>query len=449
MKINSVFKHYFVTIFLVLPLFIKMQNKKFVIIQYVAAYLICCLLIISCNLINGNNDIDAGEIIWSVDNIYSSSTTTQPLIDGDKVFVFHDGFLRAYQLKSGDLIWSQTIFTGGTTRIYSYNLLSDKNNVYIDIGFRYRSYDKKTGNLNWNQEYTSNGSDFSGLGVAKINQNSDYLFLPRRGKVLMVNKINGVINHEFLLNNLLPPGIANQGAKNPLPSPFDDNLLYIPTALWDNVNEPYRLRGNLFAYNIGSGELVWELEGPGKVLPTEEFETTDSMLVASPMNEIRINEKYVVVASNPTMMLVDRLTGDLIWHIPLKDKAIGWIPGYENAFSGVFGGLEIDDSGIYITSADGYLRKLDWKDGSEIWSVEITFTNTTPISISEGKVYFTNSGGGGIWVVDAVSGNVIYNSNPPGKATDSHDVYLSTLGVGNGYMVNVGSKRVYALRSFE
>jgi hypothetical protein len=34
---------------------------------------------------------------------------------------------------------------------------------------------------------------------------------------------------------------------------------------------------------------------------------------------------------------------------------------------------------------------------------------------------------------------------PPGHKTDSYDIYISSLGVGEGYMVNVGSKAVYCL----
>lgn len=81
--------------------------------------------------------------------------------------------------------------------------------------------------------------------------------------------------------------------------------------------------------------------------------------------------------------------------------------------------------------------------------VDIKFTSGTLLTLQKGNLYFNNNGGGGIWVIDTSTGDVIFNSAPPGHQQNSHDVYLSSLAVGNGYMINVGHLRLYALRSFE
>ncbi len=414
--------------------------------QYVA--LIGILLLVSCDIINGDSDQAAGEVVWSVENEYTNSGGKIPIIDGDRVFVFHDGFLRSYRLKDGELLWSQTILSGGATRLYSINQLIDKDNIYIDTGYDYRAYSKVSGQLKYRKEFTTDGLEFAGLGAAQISQNEDYLFLPRKRRVLQVQKINGSIVKEFPLDRLIPEGVE-QGATNPLPSPYGDNILYVPTVYWDTVNEPNKRTGNLFAFDISTGELLWEFKGPDKVMPTEEFEATDSLEIETPMNEIKLTEDHLVVASNPTILLLDRMTGELIWQIPLKSRRFPGYPGEENSFDGVDLGLAIDSSGIYVTSLGGLARKLNWSDGSEIWSVDITFSSTTLLTIKKDALYFNNDGGGGIWVIDAMSGEVIFNNNPPGHQQNSHDVYLSSLAVGNGYMVNVGYLRLYALRSFE
>lgn len=417
-------------------------------VVFLNSLLISVLTLISCDLINGDSGYKAGEVVWSVENEYTNSVSTQPLIDGEHVYVLQDGFLRAYKLTGGKLIWSERILSEGSTRIFSFNLLTDNDHVYIDVGYDYRAYNKTNGNLKWRREFTTDGSEFAGLGTAQISQNEDYLFLPRKRRVLQVQKANGSIVKEFPLDRLIPEGVE-QGATNPLPSPYGDNILYVPTVYWDTVKEPNKRTGNLFAFDISTGELLWEFKGPDKVMPTEEFEATDSLEIETPMNEIKLTENHLVVASNPTILLLDRMTGELIWQIPLKSRRFPGYPGEENSFDGVDLGLAIDPSGIYVTSLGGLARKLKWSDGSEIWSVDITFSSTTLLTIKKGTLYFNNDGGGGVWVIDAMSGEVLFNSNPPGNKENSHDVYLSSLAVGNGYMVNVGYLRLYALRSFE
>lgn len=417
-------------------------------VVYLHIALIGISLLVACDIINGDSDDAAGVVAWSVENEYTNSVSTQPLIDGEQVFVLHDGFLRAYQLNSGKLIWSQRILSAGNTRIFSFNLLVDNDHVYIDVGYDYRAYNKTNGNLKWRREFTTDGSEFAGLGTAQISQNEDYLFLPRKRRVLQAQKHTGSIVKEFPLDRLIPEGVE-QGATNPLPSPYADNILYVPTVYWDTVNEPNKRTGNLFAFDISTGELLWEFKGPNRVMPTEEFQARDSLEIGSPMREIKLTEDHVVVASNPTVMLLDRMTGELIWQIPLKYRRFVGNPGEENSFDGVMLGLAVEPSGIYITSLSGLARKLNWSDGSEIWNVDIKFSNGTLLTVQNKKLYFNNNGGGGIWVIDAMSGEVMFNSNPPGHQQNSHDVYLSSLAVGNGYMVNVGHLQLYALRSFE
>ena len=67
------------------------------------------------------------------------------------------------------------------------------------------------------------------------------------------------------------------------------------------------------------------------------------------------------------------------------------------------------------------------------------YSNISIPTVLDGKLYFNNSGGGGIWVIDATTGAVLFNSRPPEGS------YISSLGVGNGHMVNIGNLKVYCL----
>lgn len=412
--------------------------------------LVNCLTLTACDWITSGKGGDSpkpGDVLWSVDNSVSQINIVQPLIDEGNVYFYQDGRLKSYELKSAKFRWSRQVFdtpTGGHFR----NKVSDAQNIYIYTGFYARSYKKQTGELNWHQDYTNDGSSISGLGGARFSQDNSYLYLPARSRVLMVRKSDGNIVREFPLNRLVPNGI-DQGATDPIPSPYGDDLVYIPTAYWDTVNEPNLLKGNVFAFDKNTGEVVWEFQAPNKLKPTDEFATKDSLIVEASLDDMELTEQYVVVTANTNIILLDRFTGEKIWQRPLKSRMFDGIPGYENSLGSVWVGLEVDDTGIYLAMNDLTARKLSWQDGSELWRVNIRFSNTSIPTVIDGKLYFNNSGGGGIWVIDTMTGKVLYNKPPPGNSRDNGDVYLSSLGVGQGYMVNVGSKRVYALRSFE
>lgn len=421
--------------------------KEIIYNGYIAGSLFC--LIVSCDVSgggdNGNLPGEPGEIIWSIDHEVGQGITVQPLIDQGSVFFFQDGYLKSYDLHSGELNWKDKISNNpavGTVR----NKLSDDDNLYIDRGFWYRSYKKDSGEVNWTLQFTNDPFEFSGLGGPRISQDEEFLYIPKKRRVLKARKSDGEVVLEFPLDRLVPDGIE-QGATNPIPSPFGDDLLYVPTAYWDTTIQPHRLRGNVFAFNKNSGEIIWEFEAPLRLAPTEEFATTDSLEVESAIFDIDLTEDYLIAGSF-TFMLLDRVTGELIWHRPLRFRAFSG-PGEENTISGIDVGMAIDDAGIYVTTLDGFARKLSWEDGAEQWRTDIIFSNTSIPTVIDGLLYFTNSGGSGIYVIDTHTGDIIFNENPPGFQQDINDVYLSSLGVGEGFMVNVGALRVYALRSFE
>lgn len=377
---------------------------------------------------------ELGEIAWSIAHDEEQTTSVQPLIDGSNVFFYQDGYLKSAKLSNGEVNWSSLIDGNGNAGSFR-NLLSDEENIYLDRGFFFRAYNKETGRLVWNTHYTNDGYAFSGLGGPRISQDENSIYLPRNGKVLKVNKSSGKITLEYPLNRLVPESII-QGATDPIP--YDD-MIYVPTVYYDTLNVPVMVKSNIFAYHRTNGELIWELRAPNKVKPTEEFETKDSLLIESSIYDMDLFGDYLIAGVGPSILLLDRHSGEILWHIPLKNRMFTGVPGHENTFGAIDVGLTVDDTGIYLVTLDGTARKLDWEIGSEIWSVNIVYSNTSIPTIMDGKLYFNNSGGGGIWVIDATTGAVLFNSRPPEGS------YISSLGVGSGYMVNIGNLKVYNL----
>jgi outer membrane protein assembly factor BamB len=382
--------------------------------------------------------VKLGDIAWSIAHKEEQTTSVQPLIDDSNVFFYQDGFLKSTKLSNGALNWQVQVWNNSSAGSFR-NLLSDENNIYLDRGFFFRAYEKDTGRLVWNTNYTNDGYAFSGLGGPRISQDEEYLYLPRKGRVLKVNKSSGEITGEFSLDRLVPESIKHlQGATESIPS-LDDDFIYISTGYYDTLSTPVLIKGNVFAFNKHTGDLIWEVRGPEKVQPTDGFEATDSLLIESPIKDIDIYENYLVAGVGPTIMLLDRLSGEILWHIPIKNRMFTGVPSHENTFGGIWVGLTVDYSGIYIVTIDGTARKLDWETGNEIWSVNIVYSNISIPTVLDGKLYFNNSGGGGIWVIDATTGAVLFNSRPPEGS------YISSLGVGNGHMVNIGNLKVYCL----
>jgi len=419
--------------------------------ESVITIVIVSISLCSCGIFGSDGDGDLpgepGEIVWSVDHKKSQSVSTQPLIDEDRVFVLHDGFLRAYELKTGELIWSQTLFTNGKVRIFMLNLLKDDEFVYIDWGFSFAAFSKENGNRRWITNYTTDGRDFSGTGGARMSMDESYLYLPRNKKVLKADKTNGDIVLEFSLLSHVPEGIV-QGATETLVSPFGDEFVYVATGMWDTTGEQDLLRGNLFAFNKHSGEILWVYTPPNRVKTTPGFEA-DTILVASHLLEIDVLGDFIYASGGPLYMKINRHTGQVNWIWPNRSIRFAGAPGAENTVDSSNEGMTVDETGIYMATVDGFAIKFDLDDGSEIWRTDTKFTQEGIITLLNDKLYFTNNGGGEIWVLDKMNGNIVFNALPPGFENNRNDVYLSSLGVGNGFMVNTGAMRVYALRSFE
>ncbi|MAO65322.1 MAG: hypothetical protein CL666_10015 [Balneola sp.] len=395
---------------------------------------LCAALLSSCELFGGGDTgPGGGEVVWKVENQNTLTVSTQPLINNGKVYFIQDSQLKAYTLETGKRLWSTQLCSTVRSCDYSRAILHNDDLLFIDQGFTIKAISKASGVVRWSTQITTDATEVSGIGSPVMSQDEDYLYAGRRGYVLQVRKSDGAVTRRYPIDRLVPEGVS-QGATEPVYSPFGDGILYVPGSSFDRTTPgEERYRGNLFAFEALTGELIWELpvEFPIDDIRTEQ--PGDSVLVSPPIYDIEVTESSIVLLQGKAIVSVDREKG-----------TINWVNNFFD--SGFDVGLAVDDQAIYAASIGTYAHKLDLTTGEELWRRDIYYSNTSIPTVQNNRLYFTNSGGGDIWVLDTSSGKTIYNKLPPGYKTDSHDIYISSLGVGEGYMVNVGSKAVYCLK---
>jgi outer membrane protein assembly factor BamB len=390
----------------------------------------------SCELFGGggeDNGIGGGEVVWSIENQTDRLVGTQPLIENGKVYFLQDGYLKAYGLEDGNYIW-KTQVAWRSAGDYSRTIVESDDRLFLDQGYNIKAFNMSNGSLIWDTRITDDGEEVSCIGSPVMSQYEAHLYAGRDGYVVQLRKADGQITRRYPLDRLVPEGIT-QGSTEPIISPFGDDILYVPTSFWDDrVAGEEEPKGNLFAFDSESGEMLWgrRMEFKMPRIFGDNPNPEDTVIVSSFLFDIEVIESYVVLLVGRFVSVVDRFSGEERWSRFFPDD------GFDV-------GLAVEGTGIYIASAGWHATRLDLETGAIVWRRDIRFSNTSIPTVTDGRMYFNNSGGGGIWVLDAEDGSVIFQENTPNYRNDSFDVYISSLGVGEGYMVNVGSKAVYCL----
>jgi outer membrane protein assembly factor BamB len=145
-----------------------------------------------------------------------------------------------------------------------------------------------------------------------------------------------------------------------------------------------------------------------------------------------ISDDLVVFPAGQTIYALDRFTGEKRWETFFEEDAFDI-------------GISIGKGMVYVGSLQQHVYALDLQTGEVLWQTYSPGSITTILTVKDGRVYFCNEAGGQLWVLDAKTGKVIWNGFPPEYEEDQDYYYLSPLAVGEGYMVNVGSRKMYGL----
>ena len=389
----------------------------------------------SCELFGGgggDNGVNGGEVVWQLENQTDRLVSTQPLIENDRVYFLQDGYLKAYTIEEGKYVWSTQV-AQTSAGDYSRKIIANNKMLFLDQGYNIKAFSKNNGFVLWNTRITDDGQEVAGIGSPIMSQDETYLYAGRREYVVKVRKSDGQIAGHYPLDRLVPEGVT-QGSTEPIISPFGDGILYVPASYYDRTTPGEEEFGaNMFAFEASTGKIIWQTRVEYAIDDTRTEMPGDSVIVSPPIYDIELTESYIVALQGRAVIALDRRTGQMRWYTNFPE-------------SGFDVGLAVQGNGVYAASVGSFAHKLDLHTGEELWRQDIRFSNTSIPTVRNGRLYFNNSGGGGIWVLDTDDGSVIYNQNTPNYRQDNFDVYISSLGVGEGYMVNVGSKAVYCLK---
>jgi outer membrane protein assembly factor BamB len=377
------------------------------------------LLLTGCDVFApGSGDDDErllGQVLWSYDLAHPEAVDfTKPAIDGAYVYVAGGHELLCFELETGTVRWKLPLPRKQT----SYTVEVDEQQVYLIVDHQLWAVDKQDGTPRWKMPI-----DFALVGRDYLTQTASHLWVGgSRSDLARYRKEDGQRDLAIRLEELKPEGV-DQRAGGPVVQ-TSDGYLYVPASFYVEPG----IEGNVLTYDATTGAFRWghpfrEREVPIPGYPGQ-FWTMDV-----DVNGVVIQGDFLIAASKSAVKGMNRHTGELRWERLFNDDGF-WYPP-------VLGhGL------VYLGSVDGYVFALDPETGETVWrSEQMGASILTQLELQDGRIYVDN--GGQIWVLDARSGSTLWHGAPP--ELDADAIYLSPVAAGGGYMVNVGSVRVYGL----
>lgn len=348
--------------------------------------------------------VHEANVIWTKD-IAHPLNLVQPVIENGFVYVAVDKTIKCFKLDNGTLIW-ESYLGQNSYPIASTKLLHSGRILFLNHKNLVKAFDKITGTLVWEKHF----ENFNPINLQIMSQNSSSLVVGGQGEVIKISKSSGAIELRIKLNELVPAGYI-QLAYNPIIT--DDGYIYVPTGIaWYTGNGS---KGNILCYNANTGEFIWGYE-----IPTDFGSQSCA-----------VKDTFIVFPSATSMFALNRFTGKKLWQT--------------NVYDGMWESVTIEGETVYMGSTDqARMYAFDLRTGKLKWKSESTRSSIiTIITVTNGRVYFCNFAY--IYVLNASNGSVIWKGLPPEYYQDRSYLYSSPVAVGEGYMVDVGSRKIYCL----
>lgn len=389
---------------------LKSSHRAFLLTLYTL-----CLLGCHCDQPNAP-ETSGSNIVWSYEIPEQYLDDVQPIIEQGKAYIASDTTVSCVELKSGTKIWK--INFGNSSSFESRKLINGTNAVYMNDLDRIKAIEKQTGNVQWDIVIPN----FVG-SLAAMFKTETHLFISGDDAVVRVSLSSGLFDLRINVDSLKPAAVK-QICASPCVS-FGDNLLYVPTAYWNQaigVTE-----GNLFCYNAQTGEYKWGYHLPARKIWLPALK--DSIYSDAGSYGCDLIDSLVVFGSGHYLIALNRFNGVKVWESFIADGGFSMPP-------------EIDAERVFIGSTNGNIYSYQLRTGSQLWSRNTRWAVNTIFTVSNGRLYSCN---GEIWILNITTGAIEWRGLPSENKLDPLATYLSPLAVGEGYMVDVGSKKVYCL----
>ena len=380
-------------------------------------------LVAGCDLF-GDSGTGEANVAWTIPTALNHLDLTQPVVEDGLTYAVYDHFLKAVNAHDGQVLWSIDL-GNGSHRISSRKLLEDGGpggRLFLEHTDWVKAFDKETGRLLWLADLVG----FPIKDLTKMVQDQDYLYLSGRGAALQVRKADGAITHRFDLQSRAPAGIIQPAYDLGV---SDDGLLYIPTG-YSVPGDSITIRGNVYCFDTATGDERWVFEVPNRrwVRPG----TPDTVWADVGASGAVVDGDRVIITTTSQVIALDRFSGEVLWErfMPLE--------------SGFWVGPTGANGAIYAGGISRYVYKIDAATGETRWRVQVEGSLTPILVVRDGRVYFTDTAWGELWVLDDATGEPVWHGQPPGH-DETGEGYISPVGVGDRYMVSVAEANVYGL----
>lgn len=266
-----------------------------------------------------------------------------------------------------------------------------------ESGREFWTYDPRT--TEWGQP--PNGTGFVHRGVALwTGTEGRRVFLNSRWRLLAIDGATGALVESFgdggeidLTEDLLWPTNRLHYTQTSPPVVFED-LVIVGNGVWDGFVYPQDPPGNLQAFNVHTGEKVWNLnlipqEGEPGVETWEggSWQTTGHtnawapmvadaergllfLGVGTPSNDYYGGARLGDNLYAESLLCVDARTGELLWHFQTVHHGL-WdfdLPGAPTLLTVTVDGVEID--AVAIAGKTGFVYTFDRVTGEPVWPIE-------------------------------------------------------------------------------
>lgn len=354
--------------------------------------------ITGCEQILGGKDPRAERLAWKV--AVNSSYHGRPAADLERVYVYADSGLAAFDPGTGRTIWHPRLRGGGGN---SANIVERDGALYSSEVGVVRSYDKRTGAVRW--EYSpAQSPDFA---ESAVDDRAMYVGT-RDHHVIALGRDDGRVRWDVDVG----PGWEHPGIVSGLSVSGD--TVYAAVSRYLNFNG-FESAGVIVAMDRATGRELWRYQSEG----------SRSNTIGAP----QVAGRLLVTSSeyDNSVFAVDRFTGREVW------RTLG-----RRGFVGPIESPHVVDGVVYIGMGDTYVYALELATGTVKWSTK-TASSIVGIGVCGERVIVDNFD---IEVVDRRTGKHL------GVAllSDQSDFATSGVAVSGGRAFVAGTRHLYAVR---